>query len=251
MTRRFLGRGRARAALASAGAALVLLAIQDVRAQDGTQDHAQDAAATAGANIAALGNGHGSPACASCHTFNGVADPSGAFPRLAGLSAAYMRTQLDAFASGDRANAVMSPIAMALTPDERASVATYYSTVSAPIPPQLPSEPALVERGRLLATLGSEEKKIPACAACHGPFGVSPNPTIPSLQGQYASYILFELSMFREGFRKQGAEQMKTFSHVMDEGEANAVAAYFQQARMPDAATLADDIKAGDPQAGK
>jgi cytochrome c553 len=66
-----------------------------------------------GAVIAAQGKA-GAPACAQCHAFNGASDGSGAFPRIAGQSAHYLAGQLRDFASGVRANAVMTPIAKSL-----------------------------------------------------------------------------------------------------------------------------------------
>jgi cytochrome c553 len=61
-----------------------------------------------GAVIVAQGTAAGAPACAQCHAFNGVSDASGAFPRLAGQSAYCLASQLQDFASGVRASAIMS-----------------------------------------------------------------------------------------------------------------------------------------------
>jgi len=69
-----------------------------------------------GAVIVAQGTAAGAPPCAQCHAFNGVSDASGAFPRVAGQSAYYLASQLQDFASGVRASAIMSPIAKALSP---------------------------------------------------------------------------------------------------------------------------------------
>lgn len=228
--------------LAVAVAALGLIAAPAARAQD---------AVAAGARIAAHGKGHRVPACAPCHGLNGMGDPSGPFPRLAGLSAPYMQTQLNAFASGERADATMGPIAKALAPENRTELALYYSAASAPYPPQASPNPALADKGRLLATLGSEEKKIPACTSCHGAFGVSRNPAIPTLAGQYAAYIVGELDLFRSGSRKQGGDQMQALAHAMTEDDARAAAAYFRQARLPGAAAEAAAIESGDPLMGK
>ena len=63
-----------------------------------------------GAVIAAQGIGSDVPACAQCHAFNGSSDGSGAFPRIADQSTYYLAKQLRDFASGVRANAIMSPI---------------------------------------------------------------------------------------------------------------------------------------------
>jgi len=78
--------------------------------------HAQGAATAAvytqgGANPAAM-------ACVTCHGAEGEGMAAAGFPRLAGLSAGYMKKQLADFASGERANPIMQPIAAALSSEE-------------------------------------------------------------------------------------------------------------------------------------
>ena len=80
-----------------------------------------------GAVIAAQGTAAGAPACARCHAFNGGSDGSGAFPRIAGQSAFYLSEQLRSFSSGVRLNAIMSPVAKALSEDDISDVAAYYA----------------------------------------------------------------------------------------------------------------------------
>jgi len=82
--------------------------------------------------IAAQGTLNGAPACAQCHAFNGVSDGSGAFPRIAGQSAYYLAKQLRDFTSGIRVNAIMTPVAGALTADDIADVAAYFAEIDAP-----------------------------------------------------------------------------------------------------------------------
>ena len=188
-----------------------------------------DDPAAEGARIAALGNGRGVPACASCHAYNGEADPSGAFPRLAGQSRTYLLASLNAYADGQRKNALMSGIAAGLSDQERADVAAYYASVAAPVPPAPPVDERVVDLGRVIATVGLNDQQIVACATCHGPFGHSATPPIPSLAGQYARYIEFELQMFRSGERTSGAAVMAGFSHRLSDEQARAVAAYFQR----------------------
>jgi cytochrome c553 len=125
-----------------------------------------------GAVIAAQGAAAGAPACAQCHAFNGSSDGSGAFPRLAGQSTYYLTQQLRDFTSGVRANAIMSPIAKALSPDDAADVAAYYAGVNAPFLPLASAAPALIQRGQQLAKVGSVAKNVQACDNCHGPGGV-------------------------------------------------------------------------------
>ncbi len=88
-----------------------------------------------GAVIAAQGTAAGAPACALCHAFNGGSDGSGAFPRIAGQSAFYLSEQLRAFSSGVRLNAIMSPVAKALSADDISDVTAYYAGAMAPFLP--------------------------------------------------------------------------------------------------------------------
>lgn len=45
------------------------------------------------------------------------------------------------------------------------------------------------------------EAKSLECVACHGPAGVSPNPTFPHLAGQNATYLQMQLDHFQSGKR--------------------------------------------------
>ena len=182
-----------------------------------------------GVVIAAQGTAAGAPACAQCHAFNGVSDASGAFPRIAGQSADYLAEQLRDFASGVRSNALMSPIAKALTPDDVADVAAYYAGVDGPVLPLKAPDPALVKLGETLATVGDARRQLQSCNNCHGPGGVGEPPAIPYLAGQYDRYIDFTLREWQRGFRKNSPNQMAVVAGKLDEQEIAAVAAYYQQ----------------------
>lgn len=68
------------------------------------------------------------PACAACHLATGLGDAPMAVPRLAGQNAAYLVSQLQAFASGTRHNApdhVMGKVASRLTTADMHAVAAY------------------------------------------------------------------------------------------------------------------------------
>jgi cytochrome c553 len=184
-----------------------------------------------GAVIAAQGTATGAPACAQCHAFNGVSDGSGAFPRIAGQSVYYLATQLHDFASGVRVNAVMSPIAKALSSDDIADVSAYYSRIDAPFPPLKAPDPALVKQGEEIAKLGDAKRGIQSCNRCHGPGGVGESPAIPRLEGQYAHYTAFTLQMWQQGYRKSSADAMEVMAKKLNGQETAAVAAYYQQAR--------------------
>jgi cytochrome c553 len=182
-----------------------------------------------GGVIAAQGTPAGAPACAQCHAFNGTSDGSGAFPRIAGQSSFYLAQQLRDYASNVRTNAIMSPIAAALAPDDIADVSAYYANVSAPFPPLASGNPALVKRGDELAKVGDARMNIQACDNCHGPGGVGEPPAIPYLAGQYQGFIAFQLKMWQRGIRKNSPDAMALLAKELDGQDIEAVAAYYQQ----------------------
>jgi cytochrome c553 len=183
-----------------------------------------------GAVVVAQGTPAGAQACAQCHAFNGASDGSGAFPRIAGQSAFYLANELREYAADVRSNAIMSPIAAALTPDDIADVSAYYATISAPFLP-LGANPALVKRGEELAKVGNAQRRIQACDNCHGPGGVGEPPAIPYLAGQYGRYIEFQLQMWQSGTRKNSQGAMALLAKELDGEDIAAVAAYYQQVR--------------------
>jgi cytochrome c553 len=193
-----------------------------------------------GAVIAAQGTRSGAPACAQCHAFNGSSDGSGAFPRIAGQSTYYLMRQMRDFSSNVRANAIMSPIAKALSPDDIADAAAYYAGVNAPFLPLASAAPALIQRGEQLAKVGSAAKDLQACDNCHGPGGIGIPPAIPYLAGQYAQYIAFELKMWQRGYRRNSPETMFMIATKLDDQDIAALAAYYQQVR-PSAKTSASN----------
>jgi cytochrome c553 len=195
------------------------------------QAQTQDPQTIRGARVAAQGTSAGAPPCAQCHAFNGVSDPSGAFPRIAGQSSYYLAKELRDFASGVRTSALMTPIAKALSPEDRADVGAYYASIDAPFLPLKSASPALLARGEQLAKVGSVKQQIQSCDNCHGPEGAGEPPTIPYLAGQYANYIAFTLKMWREGYRKNSPNEMVIISKKLDEQDIAAVAAYYQQVR--------------------
>jgi len=68
--------------------------------------------------------------CAACHGANGNSvNPE--WPNLAGQSARYVAEQLKLFRAGHRNNAVMYPLAMALTDEDIADLSAYFATLTA------------------------------------------------------------------------------------------------------------------------
>lgn len=65
----------------------------------------------------------GAAPCVTCHGIDGAGQAAMGSPRLASLNAAYLLKQLDDFASGARNNPIMTPMATALSTDERQALA--------------------------------------------------------------------------------------------------------------------------------
>jgi cytochrome c553 len=223
-------RGRRRCSLLTIAATIVSAAALCSRSPATAQDTTRPADAKRGAVIAAQGKA-AAPACAQCHAFDGASDGSGAFPRIAGYSATYLSQQLRAYGSGVRANAIMAPIARALSPQDIADVASYYANLDTQFPPLADANPDLVKRGKQLAETGNSTKGIPGCDDCHGAEGAGRPPTLPYLAGQYASYTALQLRAWKHGFRTDNPETMVLFAKKLDDQEIAAVAAYYQQVR--------------------
>jgi cytochrome c553 len=218
--------------LIAAAAGVVIIGLGVVWLTPATaQNTARQPDVSRGAVIAAQGTPSGAPACAQCHAFNGGSDGSGAFPRIAGQSTPYLMQQMRDFRSNVRANAIMSPIAKALSPEDIGDVAAYYAGVNAPFLPLPSAAAALIQRGEQLAKVGRADKNLQACDNCHGPGGIGIPPAIPYLAGQYAQYIAFEIRMWQRGYRKNSPETMFLIATKLDDQDIAALAAYYQQVR--------------------
>jgi cytochrome c553 len=172
-------------------------------------------------------------ACMSCHGAEGAGDGAAAFARLAGLPAWYMYKQLQDYASGSRPNQVMTDIAKQLTDAEMRSVSSYYAVVEAPFPavPERPATQAL-QWGGQLAAVGSVTKGIPACVNCHGPDGFGLPPSVPYLSGQHADYLALQLSLWKQGVRKNDAMNvMAAIAEKMSDEDIRAVSDYYARVR--------------------
>ena len=215
--------------------ALVIAAAGSIRTRSVTA-RSPKPDAQRGATIVASGTEYGVVACARCHAFDGAADGSGAFPKLSGISPYYLAKQLRDFASGSRADAIMSAIARRMTSDDIADVSEYYSAVRGTPTAPPAAKPDLLALGTRLATVGDQEKEIQACESCHGPQGRGEGPAIPPLAGQYGHYVAFQMEMWQKGYRKNDAnEQMRNISRRLSPQDIQALGAYFERLPQPDA----------------
>lgn len=172
-------------------------------------------------------------ACITCHGAQGMGDGSGAFPRLAGQAGWYMYKQLVDYTSGARPNQVMSGIAQRLTEAEMEAVSAYYAAIDAPYraPPDT-LDIQMLQWGGQLGAVGSAEKGIPACVNCHGPSGTGNPPSVPYLAGQYASYMTYQLQLWRDGVRDNDAMNvMSSIADKMSDADMRAVSEYYARVR--------------------
>ncbi len=150
------------------------------------------------------------------------------FPRLAGLSAGYMRKQLADFASRARANPIMQPIAAALTAEEADAVTAMLADKPGPEVERVGRTAAVEGPGETLALRGAWERNIPECVACHGPSGVGVGDAFPPLAGQSAQYLASQLNAWRQGTRKNDPNDlMGHIARSLTDDEVKAVSAYF------------------------
>ena len=193
----------------------------------------------AGRGVAAGAGAHGQQgACFRCHGFDGAGEVVAGFPALAGQSTEYLHEQLRAYASGDRPNAIMGPIASALNEQEMHAVSAYYA--AQPVQPSAgrpAGDPALVQRGGILSAIGSAERGVQACQNCHGPAGIGMPPAYPRLAGQPPGYLAAQLRAWKTGERPGIAPYhfMANIAKRLSDEDIAAVSLYFASVRLEEA----------------
>ena len=239
--------------VALAGASLWLLWIADVYSQDEgrTSVHAR------GRELASNG-ANGIAACATCHGAQGEGNAAGGFPRLAGQPAYYLERQMNAFADGSRTNPIMTPIAQAMTDEQRRDSSAWYASLGASAVSAKSSaadgtgrgatpKPDAAQRRRALALLtrGDHALQVQACNNCHGPNGAGEAPMYPYLAGQHASYLTAAMAEWKSGARKTDPSgQMTTIAARLGDRDVAALSAYFA-AQAPQAPALRTNVAAG------
>lgn len=226
--------------LVAAGLGLVPAAMAQTTPRAPSGGNGANTLTAAGAHIAAKGTVGVAP-CASCHGAQGEGNAAADTPRLAGQPARYLAGQLQAYADGRRESAVMAPIAKAMNPAQRNAVAGWYARLRAAAntePEKAAENPADaggdVERGRVLAQVGDERLRVPACTNCHGRADSGAGPVYPYLAGQHASYLVAALGAWKNGTRRTDPSgQMPQIARALSERDIKAVAAFY--ARPPDA----------------
>lgn len=143
--------------------------------------------------------------CSACH---GVAGNSRSdfMPIIAGMSAAYFKKQMDAYAAGKRPSPEMEPYAkmvLALGVDE---VARYFGEQKME-PTPIAVDAAAVARGRAAAA---------QCAICHGADGKGNAAMVsPGLAGQPPGFLREQMLLFKQDKRNPGDPALKAAKALM------------------------------------
>ncbi len=193
-----------------------------------------------GAKIAQQGTPAGVAPCMACHGSDGSGQEATAYPRLAGLDAAYLAMQLRAFRSGQRAQAVMSAMAQNLTDEQIDAVSSYYAALPAPPDAAVALSDTQARRAAELAQWGDlSGRGLPACASCHAADGAGIGRHFPALSGQRASYLKAQLQAWQNGARSNDPlGLMQAVAERLSAAEIEALAAYY--AAGANVAALAD-----------
>ena len=171
--------------------------------------------------------------CASCHGANGEGVASSGSPTLAHQWQAYLKSQLDAYATDQRQNVAMQKIAKALSEKDRADLATYYSNLIEANSTSPKASEATVKRGKILAVKGDNRLHLQSCNSCHGAESEGARPATPRLAGQLSNYTESQLLAWKSGARKSNLGQMSEIAKKLNARDIKAVAAYFATLQAP------------------
>lgn len=185
-------------------------------------------AASAQAGDAAAGAGKAA-VCTACHGANGSSiNPE--WPNLAGQHESYIAEQLALFKTAARTNALMSPMAAALTEADMQDLGAHFARQT---PAGLEADPSIWKAGEKLYRGGDGKRGLPACIACHGPQGKGNAPAkYPALRAQHGVYAYNQLKAFADGTRKTpGNDIMQVVAGKLTDEEMRALASYLQGLR--------------------
>ena len=162
--------------------------------------------------------------CARCHGPEAHGGKDGEYPRLAGLSAGYIRQQLENFRSRKRSNKPMLPIFKAgrLPVEQIQAVSLYLSGLE----PPAPEDVGIPEEVDADLELG-EELYVTDCALCHGHDGKGKVDTDnPPVVSQYPRYIVKQMTDFRN--RRRWHEYGEALFEEAEPDELDAMLGYIQ-----------------------
>ena len=162
--------------------------------------------------------------CTACHGAAGNSK-SDAMPILAGMSPAYFKKQIEAYAGAKRPSAEMEPYAKMVLVLGVDDVGRYFADQKRE-PTPIPAAADAVARGRVVAA---------QCVICHGPDGKGdPARLIPSLAGQPAGYLRDQMLLFKQDTRNPGDAALaavKALMRTIPDDTYGDLAAYYSSLR--------------------
>ena len=148
--------------------------------------------------------------CSACHGVEGV--PIGpTTPILWGQQGNYLFKELHDFHSGERYNAIMSPLAKNFSLDDLRAMANYFAAKAWPAP-------------QANAAAGSPPEGSAMCKACHGQNFEGGLPA-PRLAGLSYEYLIGAMNSFADGKRTNNLD-MPGFMKALTEDQREAIAHY-------------------------
>ncbi len=149
--------------------------------------------------------------CAACHGDKGVPSDPKTNPVIWGQDQSYLMKQLRDFRNGERASAIMSPIARGLAEADLRKIAAYFAAKTWPAR-RASAKPPLPPKG------------IAQCQACHQPNFQGGMPA-PRLAGLSYEYLVAAMRAFATEQRTNNLDMPK-FMQVLTERERDAIARY-------------------------
>jgi len=154
-------------------------------------------------------------ACSACHGASGGPTDPKIIPVIWGQRADYLFKELHDYRSGDRNNAIMSPLAQGIALDDLRKLAAYFAAKSwaakaAPAGAAPPPE-----------TIAA---KMEQCRLCHGR-NFEGGPPAPRLAGLSAEYLLASMQSLADGERTNNLD-MPGFMKALTDAERQAMAKY-------------------------
>lgn len=160
---------------------------------------------------------HVSDVCIGCHGAKGNSLHQG-YPSLAGQPAPYVAAQLHKFASGERPNPTMGPLAMTMSETEINHLADHFARQPAADNRYFAPDAALLAKGKDLVASGN-------CVACHGG-KLMGHDQFPRLAGQGYDYLLAQFDAFADGARSDPTGMMQRIATAASAQDRKAMATY-------------------------
>jgi len=154
--------------------------------------------------------------CTYCHGVYGD-NQSDFYPKLAGLPAKYVEDQLLAYREGRRGDISMQSMALALSTEEIAQVATFFASREQNLDNVFQADAPQIALGKT---------KAATCVACHGP-GKRVDPNVPALARQGYQYLATQLKAYRAGKRLDNNGVMPALAANLSDADIEAIAQYY------------------------